>query len=143
MHRDGDVGRAALGAAAVSTSLAADMLGGPGFSFLRNNSLSPGGNCGYVARQEMIRVIVYGCLFFLILNNLHRRDSTMIVIMTLIILALCLSLFAIFQFATGYPQIWQFTKPIGYLHRGSGNFYQSESFRGVSGHGAAPGPPAW
>src|ERR1051326_5364552 len=32
----------------------------------------------YLARHEMLRVLVYGFLFYAILNNLHRTESTQI-----------------------------------------------------------------
>src|SRR2546429_86855 len=38
----------------------------------------------YVARQELIRVLVYTCLFFAVLNNLHRRNSMQIITLTLV-----------------------------------------------------------
>src|SRR5437764_1505978 len=42
----------------------------------------------YVARQEMIRILVYAFLFFAILNNLHRQESIHIVTLTLVFLAM-------------------------------------------------------
>ena len=42
----------------------------------------------YVARQELIRILVYAFLFFAILNNLHRQESTQIISCTLVFLAI-------------------------------------------------------
>ena len=42
----------------------------------------------YVARQELIRVLVYAFLFLAILNNLHRREATRAVSFVLIFLAI-------------------------------------------------------
>ena len=36
----------------------------------------------YVARQELIRILVYAFLFFAILNNLHRQESMQIITWT-------------------------------------------------------------
>src|SRR5437588_4037377 len=36
----------------------------------------------YVAREELIRVLVYAFLFFAILNNLHRQELTQIAVLT-------------------------------------------------------------
>src|SRR6266704_1150644 len=38
----------------------------------------------YVARQELIRVLIYTFLFFAILNNLHRQESTQVISLTMI-----------------------------------------------------------
>jgi O-antigen ligase len=62
----------------------------------------------YVARQELIRVLVYACLFFAILNNLHRRESTQIITGTLIFLAMAIAGLAVFQFVTRSHRVWYF-----------------------------------
>ena len=62
----------------------------------------------YVARQELIRILVYAFLFFAILNNLHRQESTQIISCTLIFLAMAISGYAIFQFLTHSHRVWNF-----------------------------------
>ncbi len=84
----------------------------------------------YVARLEMIKVIVYGALFFVIINNVNRRESAAVIGITLIVVALCLAIFALFQFATHYPMIWGHTKPESYLNRGSGTFINPNHLAG-------------
>src|SRR5882762_10113230 len=42
----------------------------------------------YVARQELIRVLVYAFLFFVILNNLHRQEAVQVISVTLVFLAM-------------------------------------------------------
>src|SRR6266699_4114758 len=59
----------------------------------------------YVARQELIRVLIYTFLFFAILNNLHRQESTQVISLTMIFLALAISLYAIYQFLTGSSKV--------------------------------------
>src|SRR6266536_4410678 len=54
----------------------------------------------YVARQELIRIVVYALLFFVILNNVARQESTQFVSCVLIFLAMAISMYAIYQFAT-------------------------------------------
>lgn len=79
----------------------------------------------YVARAETLKVIIYAFLFFAILNNLHRQESTHIITFVLIFLGMAISLYAIFQFLTKSPYvwgIWHFEKPAQYLGRGSGTF---------------------
>ncbi len=90
----------------------------------------------YVARQELIRVLIYTFLFFAILNNLHRQESTQVISLTLIFLAMAISLYAIYQFLTGSSKVpslgaiieslifphknWFFNSP--YPHRGAGTY---------------------
>lgn len=74
----------------------------------------------YVARQELIRVLVYAFLFFAILNNLHRQEFSQIAVLTLVFLAMAISGYAIFQYLTNSDRVWFAFKP--YPHRGSGTY---------------------
>jgi O-antigen ligase len=74
----------------------------------------------YVARQELLRVLVYAFLFFAILNNLHRQEFTQITVLTLVFLAMAISGYAIFQYLTNSDRVWFAIKP--YPHRGSGTY---------------------
>lgn len=74
----------------------------------------------YVARQELIRVLVYAFLFFAILNNLHRQEFTPIAILTLVFLAMAISGYAIYQYLANSDRVWFAIKP--YPHRGSGTY---------------------
>jgi len=76
----------------------------------------------FLARQELIKVLVYGVLFFAILNNLHRQETTQVVGLTLIFVAMAVSFYALFQFLTDNDYVWNFYKPAGYRKRGSGTF---------------------
>ena len=58
----------------------------------------------YVARQEMIQVVVYAFLFLAIVNNLHRQESAHVITLTLIFLAMAISAYAVYQFASGSQQ---------------------------------------
>jgi O-antigen ligase len=87
----------------------------------------------YVARQELIQVIVYASLFFIIINNFHRRESATIIILCLIALGLLLSWDAVFQFATKYPRIWGFARPAQYLGQGSGTYINPNHLAGFLG----------
>jgi O-antigen ligase len=74
----------------------------------------------YVARQELLAVLTYAFLFFAILNNLHRQESTQIISFTLLTLGMLISFYAIYQFATGSDYVWNVIKP--YPRRGSGTY---------------------
>src|SRR5438093_7512067 len=62
----------------------------------------------YVARQELIHLLVYAALFFAILNNLHRQESVQLIAFTLIFLATAISFYAVWQFLTGSNRVWHF-----------------------------------
>jgi O-antigen ligase len=74
----------------------------------------------YVARQELIRVLLYAFLFFAILNNIQRQEFTQITVLTLVFLAMAISGYAIFQYVTNSDRVWFALKP--YPHRGSGTY---------------------
>jgi O-antigen ligase len=74
----------------------------------------------YIARQELIRVLVYAFLFFAVLNNLHRQELTQIAVLTLVFLAMAISGYAIYQYVANSDRVWFAIKP--YLHRGSGTY---------------------
>jgi O-antigen ligase len=84
----------------------------------------------YVARQELIRVLVYAAIFFLVLNNLHRQEMTQLVSFTLIFLAMAISFYAVYQFASGSTKVWHFTKPVA-DHRGSGTYISPNHLAGL------------
>jgi len=87
----------------------------------------------YIARQELIQVIVYASLFFIIINNCHRRESATIITLCLIALGLLLSWDAVFQFATKYPRIWGFARRAQFLGQGSGTYINPNHLAGFLG----------
>jgi len=76
----------------------------------------------YVARTELARLAVYTSVFLLVLNNLHRQETTRIVTYVVIGLGVLLSVYAIYQFAAKYNRVWAFERPPHYNGRGSGTF---------------------
>lgn len=74
----------------------------------------------YVARHEFLRVLVYTALFFLILNNLHKQETTRLITSVLIALAMAISAYAIYQFLANSDRVWNVYS--GYVHRGSGTY---------------------
>ncbi len=84
----------------------------------------------YVARLELIKVLVYAFLFFAIANNLNRKESAQTIVVTLIAVAFALSAFGIFQVITRYEKIWGMIKPEGYVIRASGTFINPNNFAG-------------
>jgi O-antigen ligase len=62
----------------------------------------------YVARQELIHILVYAFLFLAILNNLYRQESTQIIGCTLVFLAMAISFYAVYQFLTHSHRVWNY-----------------------------------
>ncbi len=75
----------------------------------------------YVARLEMTRVLVYGFLFFAIVNNLHRQESTQVITMTLMFLGMAIAFYACYQFLAKSQRVWNVTET-SYAGRGRGTF---------------------
>jgi O-antigen ligase len=74
----------------------------------------------YVARREMIRVLVYGFLFFAILNNCHRQEFTQIIVLTLVFLGMAVAFYACCQYFSKSQRVWNI--PSSYPGRASGTF---------------------
>ncbi|HEX4645906.1 MAG TPA: O-antigen ligase family protein [Verrucomicrobiae bacterium] len=82
----------------------------------------------YAARQELVKVIVYALLFFVVLNNLHRQESTQIIVLTLALLATGICFYAIYQYAAKTGRVWWY--PTQYPGRASGTFICPNSLGG-------------
>jgi O-antigen ligase len=75
----------------------------------------------YVARKELLRILVYGFLFFIVLNYLHRQERVQLITLTLLGLAMVISWYAIYQFLASSDKVWWFVSP--YKHRGAGTYF--------------------
>ena len=82
----------------------------------------------YVARMEMIQVLIYAFLFLVIVNNLHRQESARMIALTLVFLAMAISFYALYQFAMKSDRVWCLIKP--YPHRGTGTFISPNDLGG-------------
>ena len=82
----------------------------------------------YVARLELIRVIVYTVILFAITANLHGKQSIQWFVYAILALAVALSFYAVFQFVANSDRVlWAF-KP--YSHRGSGTYISPNHLAG-------------
>ncbi len=84
----------------------------------------------YVARQELVRVLIYGFVFFAVLHNLHRQEFTQLLGMTLISLGMVIALYAVGQYLTGSDHVWHFLRPEVYRERASGTFINPNNLAG-------------
>ena len=82
----------------------------------------------YVSRQELIQVLVCAFLFFAIINNLYRQEFSQVISFTLIFLAMGISCYAVFQFATHSTRVWNLIAP--YPGRGMGTYFSPDKFAG-------------
>ena len=82
----------------------------------------------YAARQEVVKVLVYALLFFVVLNNLHRQESTQIIVLTLAFLATGICFYAIYQYTAKTGRVWWY--PTQYPGRASGTFICPNSLGG-------------
>lgn len=60
----------------------------------------------YVARQELLQVLVCAVLFFATVCNLYRQEYAQIISFAVIVLAMGISCFALYQFATHHWDVW-------------------------------------
>jgi len=74
----------------------------------------------YVARQELIKIVVYAVLFFAIVNNLHRREAVQTITFTLLGVGMAIAGYAVYQFLSGSDRVWYLSTP--YQHRGTGTY---------------------
>jgi O-antigen ligase len=82
----------------------------------------------YVARLEMIQVLMYAFLFFAIVNNLYRQEYSQAVSFTLIFLAMGISAYAVFQYITHSNNVWNLVSP--YPGRGTGTYISPNNLAG-------------
>ncbi|HVK59751.1 MAG TPA: O-antigen ligase family protein [Candidatus Kapabacteria bacterium] len=74
------------------------------------------------ARLEILQVILYGVLFFAVLDNLTRQESIQILLFTLIGLGMVLSFYAVVQYLTDSQRVLWFDQPRNYRGRGSATY---------------------
>ncbi|MHB1306721.1 MAG: O-antigen ligase family protein [Limisphaerales bacterium] len=76
----------------------------------------------YPARQEVYRIVTYVWLFVLVLNNLHRQETTQWLLAALLTVGTFISFYALYQYVTGSDRVWSFIRPSDYAGRGSGTY---------------------
>lgn len=66
------------------------------YAIVRYRMVVADGDLEYVARLELIRVLIYAFLFFAIVNNLHRQESIRVISIVLLVLGMAISLYAVY-----------------------------------------------
>jgi len=82
----------------------------------------------YVARQELIQVLVCTAVYFIAVNNLYRQEYAQIISFTLIFLGMGIAGYAAFQFFTHSNHVWHLITP--YVGRGTGTYISPNNLAG-------------
>ena len=82
----------------------------------------------YVAREEVIQVLVYAFLFLAIVNNLQRQGFVQTISLTLVFLAMAISFWGIYQYVTRTQRVWVLFTP--YRHQATGTFISPNDLAG-------------
>ena len=76
----------------------------------------------FVARQEMIQIVLAALLLVLIVNNLYSQESTRILSFGLIFLAMFVAMYGLYQWIRASDTVWGFPRAQMYHGRASGSF---------------------
>ncbi len=76
----------------------------------------------YVARKELIKILVYALVFFLVVNHAHQQKRADFIVLVLIFLAMGIALYALAQYVSHSNRVWHFIRPAVYAGRGSGTY---------------------
>src|ERR1019366_7576581 len=82
----------------------------------------------YVARQELIRILIYAFLFLAVVTHLYSQDAAEAVSYTLTAAAAAAASYAVFQFLHHSNQVWNLISP--YPGRASGTYINPNHFAG-------------
>ncbi|HEX9048177.1 MAG TPA: O-antigen ligase family protein [Verrucomicrobiae bacterium] len=82
----------------------------------------------YVARQELIRVLLYVFLFLAVVTHLYSQDETEAVVYTLTLVAALAASYALAQWAHHSNYVWNLKSP--YPARASGTYINPDHFAG-------------
>ncbi|HTB83248.1 MAG TPA: O-antigen ligase family protein [Candidatus Sulfotelmatobacter sp.] len=82
----------------------------------------------YVARIEVLQVILFALLFFVVLNNLRGQEETELVAWTLITVATVIACLAVAQFVTHSDRVWNVYS--GAMTRGTGTYISPNHLAG-------------
>jgi O-antigen ligase len=83
----------------------------------------------YIARAEVIQVVLFAFIFFVIVNNLHGQDETQVISFTLITLATLISCFAVMQLVTHSDRVWNVHS--GNIGRAGGTYISANDLAGL------------
>jgi O-antigen ligase len=84
----------------------------------------------YLARQELLRLVVYSIFFVALINHLPRPDSGRTWLLVVYAIAALIASYAVIQFLSGANRVWGVERPAIYAHRGSGTYISPNHLAG-------------
>jgi O-antigen ligase len=85
----------------------------------------------YIARAEVIQVLLYALVFFVVVNSLHGQDEAQTISFTLITLATLISGYAVAELTTRSDRVWNLHA--GYVGRAGGTYISPNDLAGLLG----------
>ncbi len=85
----------------------------------------------YTARGDWLRIITYAALFFVTVNNLHRKGTAQGLAWFLCGIATLLCFYGTWQFVSGSNTVWGLGRGADYVHRASGSYANPNNFAGL------------
>ena len=76
----------------------------------------------FLARQELIQIILGALLFLAMVNNLYSQESSRAICFTLVFVAMAVSMYGIYQWLRASDTVWGLPRPTAYFSRASGTF---------------------
>ena len=76
----------------------------------------------FVARQELIQILLAALLLAAVVNNLHSQESTRVISFFLVAFAMLVSMYGIFQWLKHSEHVWWFARPVEFWERASGSY---------------------
>ncbi|MBI5773839.1 MAG: O-antigen ligase family protein [Verrucomicrobia bacterium] len=90
----------------------------------------PSAQIEYVARLELLRVLVYAVVFLAVVNHTARPESVQLIVIALALVAIFTAGYAVWQFFAKSNTVWEFTRMDIYTGRGSGTFMSPNHLAG-------------
>jgi O-antigen ligase len=76
----------------------------------------------FIARQELIQIILGALLLLIIINNLYSQESTRALCLAIVFLGMVVAMYGIFQWLRSSTTVWGMSRPSEYFGRASGTF---------------------
>jgi O-antigen ligase len=83
----------------------------------------------FVARLELIQVLLFGLVFFAVVNQLHGQDETLVITWTLVAVGTAIACYALVQFGTHSDHVWNLVT--GCTTRASGTYISPNKLAGL------------
>jgi len=84
----------------------------------------------FVARSELLQILLYALVFFAVLDNLSRQESVQFLLFALIILGTLDAFYGIYQYCSDTRHVLWYIRPDMYRGRGSGTYVNPNHFAG-------------